>query len=79
SGDAPIINGSDLVTTWSDEGSNVWSATFTRASAPQAVWFDGTAGNKQTALEDVDSDKDWYWDSNVLYIYSTSDPDTAYS
>ena len=56
---------------------NVWQATLT--SEPTSVFFNGTFGNKQTAIGDVDSEFDWFWDSNVLYVYSTSDPDSAYT
>jgi len=74
SGNDPIINGADLVTTWSDEGSNVWSATL--ATGPNIVFFDGTKGTNDVT---PDTDYDWYYDSNTLYIYSTYDPDTAYT
>lgn len=55
----------------------VWQATLN--TDPYQVFFDGVLGNEQASLEDVDSDKDWYWAANVLYVYSTSDPDTAYT
>jgi len=54
---------------------NVWQATLTTDT--RAVFFDGVMGNKQTAIADVDSENDWYWASNVLYVYSTEDPDGA--
>jgi len=56
---------------------NIWQATLT--TEPNQVFFDGTRGNKQTSLNDVDSANDWYWDSNVLYVYYTEDPDGAVS
>jgi len=76
-GDDPIISGADLVTTWGDEGGNVWSAIL--VTEPKILFIDGTNDNKQAALADVDTANDWYWESNVLYIYSTSDPNTAYT
>ena len=52
-----------------------WQATLT--TEPTQVFFDGTVGNKQTALVDVNSANDWYWAANVLYIYYEEDPDGA--
>ena len=46
---------------------------------PNLVFFDGTEGNAQTVLADVDSENDWFWQDDVLYVYSTTDPDTAYT
>ncbi len=76
SGNDPIINGSDLVTTWSDEGGNVWSAALT--TNPTHVFFDDVRGTQETAQGNLNAAREWYWNANVLYVYSTSDPDTAY-
>jgi len=76
SGGSPVISGANLVTTWGDEGDNVWSATVT--TQPEVVTFDGHYGYRQAVVGSVNSEYDWYWASNVLYVYSTSDPDTAY-
>jgi len=54
---------------------NVWQATLT--SEPTRVYFNDTRGNKQTIIDDVDSENDWYWAGNVLYVYYTEDPDGA--
>ena len=56
---------------------NVWQATVT--TEPNQVFLDNTRGNKQASLGAVDSANDWFWAANVLYVYSTSDPDTAYT
>jgi parallel beta-helix repeat protein len=77
SGDKPIINGADPVTPWTDDGSNVWYADLT--SEPRQVFFDNVRGNNQTSKADVDSDKDWFWESNTLYVYSVGNPDTVYT
>ena len=76
-GNTPIINGSDLVTTWGDEGGNVWSATLT--TEPSQAFFDDIEGTQESAQGNLNAAREWYWDANVLYVYSTSDPDTAYS
>ena len=56
---------------------NLWQATHT--TDPKVVLFDDHYGYIQTTLGGVNSEYDWYWDSNVLYVYSTEDPDTAYT
>lgn len=58
---------------------NTWKATFTRASAPAAVWFNDTVGTLESDIVSLSAAREWYWASNVLYVYSTSDPDTAYT
>jgi len=77
SGADPIINGSDLVTGWILYSTNVWQTICTTEA--HNVWFNGTRGNEKPSLANVNSTNDWYWNSNVLYVYSTSDPDTAYT
>lgn len=67
-----------LVTTIEGAGSgDVWSAALT--TEPGQVFFDGTRGTKETATENLDVAGEWYWSSNVLYTYSSTDPDTAYA
>jgi len=55
---------------------NKWQATLDTEAFQ--VFFDGITGNTQTAAKDVDSENDWFWEGNVLYVYSTTDPDGAY-
>lgn len=76
----PIINGSDLITSWSDEGGDVWSKILVGYS-PNLVYFDENRGTPESAQIDVDAEYDWYWDSGTetLYIYSAADPDTTYT
>ena len=63
-------------TAWSED---VWRAALT--TEPTQVIFDTTRGTLDgvASVSLVDSTGDWFWASNVLYIYSTSDPDTAYT
>ena len=77
SGDTPVFKGSTLVSTWSDGGGNVWSATLT--TEPDQVFFDEVRGTLVADLGSVDSENDWFWASSVLYVYSTSDPDSAFT
>jgi hypothetical protein len=76
-GDTPVVNGSDLVSTWSDEGSDIWSATV--AIEPEQVWMDDTFGDRQADLISCVNEYDWFWESNVLYVFAASDPDTRYT
>ena len=55
--------------------SNVWKATL--ATEPDIVFFDGTRGTKAANVAAIDAAGEWFWDSNVLYIYYTEDPDGA--
>lgn len=56
---------------------NVWQATVT--TEPNIVLFNGTVGTKVASIGDITGANKWYWAANVLYVYSTSDPDTAYT
>jgi hypothetical protein len=77
SGDKPIINGADLVVGWKQHDTNIWKSSV--SAKPEVIVLDGKVGNKKNSQENVDSLYDWYWISNYAYIYSVSDPDTAYT
>lgn len=67
-----------VISTWTASGTtNVWQAALT--TEPAVVKFDGTTGTEQASVAGCDTEYYWYWASNVLYVYSTSDPDTAYT
>ncbi len=77
-GALPIINGANLLSSgWTDNGSNVWKATVT--TDPEQVFFNEVRGVKVASVLLVNSASKWYWASNVLYVYSTSDPATAFT
>jgi len=68
----------------------IWQATLSAAPShgdglggltmiPWAVYFNGTLGTEVATLAEVTSANKWYWASNVLYVYSTSDADTAFT
>lgn len=77
-GPKPIINGADLVVPWEHYAgyTNVWKAAC--AGAPSQVYFNSSRGTRVTSVSLCNATNKWYWASNVLYIYSASDPDTAY-
>ena len=61
---------------------NIWEAT--AANPGGEIWFidgDGTVhwGNEESALVDVDAEYDWFYDTTVIQVYSTTDPDSAYA
>ena len=78
SGAKPIIDGADLVSGWTGAGlSNVWQAAC--GTNPYVVMFDGTKGANVTAKTALSSSTEWYWEGDMLFVYSTSSPDSAYS
>lgn len=54
-------------------GDNIWRASL--ASQPTNVTFNGVTGIREPDLSNLDAFGEWYWDSGVLYVYSTGDPD----
>jgi len=78
-GDTPEINGStELVgASWADQGGNVWSTSVT--TEPHIVFLNDVKGNHEATQGAVNAANDWFWGSNVLYIYSTSNPSVAFS
>lgn len=82
-GERPVICGSDPVTGWTvhDSVNHIWKAPFTWVSPsspsfskPDLVFFNGECGLKKTSLSALTGEKQWYWASNTLYVYSVSTP-----
>lgn len=67
------------ITTWTATAglTNVWQAALT--TEPASVKFDGTEGTEESSAAGCDAEYEWYWASNVLYVYSTADPTTIYT
>jgi parallel beta-helix repeat protein len=76
-GALPIISGADLVTTWTSYTTNVWQAAL--ITQPNQVFFDNIRGTKEASVGAVNRANEWYWLDNVIYVYSISDPGTAYT
>ncbi len=76
-GSNPMLKGSALVTNWASAGSSRWSASL--GSAPNQVFFNGVRGTRKSGTSSLTAARDWYWASGVLYVYATSDPDSAYT
>jgi len=80
-GPAPLLTGYLGLpsTSWTLVSGNVWKATVT-ASSMNYVLFGTVWGNKQTAQANVLHDRDWYFASNTLFVFSTSgNPATYYN
>jgi parallel beta-helix repeat protein len=56
---------------------NVYQATVT--TQPLQVFFNGTLGTPVASIRAITSPNAWFWSSNVLYAYSTSNPSTAFT
>lgn len=77
-GAIPIIDAATLVNSgWSLNSADVWQATLT--TQPNQVFFNGTFGTIETSIGTVTAPNKWWWSSNVLYVYSTSNPATAFT
>lgn len=90
-GNKPIIYGSKQAAAWINLGNNIWKSGTILADPHHDslgnltgnVFFvnsDSTieTGVLKTSIETLVSDKDWYWESNLLYVYSTINPDSKY-
>lgn len=76
-GAPPVISGAELITAWTRHSGSVWRAVC-RVS-PAVVAFNGAVGARKTALSSLTGAKAWYWSAGTLYVYSTSNPLTAYT
>jgi len=46
---------------------------------PDGVFFDGLPGTWQGSVSQLNAAREWYWEESILYVYSASNPDTAYT
>jgi hypothetical protein len=81
-GAEPIISGSNLLNTvgnWSNTSGQVWQIAAT--TQPNIVYFNGILGTLQSSVATVQSGGagSWWWSSNVLYVYSASNPASAFT
>ena len=73
----PIINGADVLTSWTDQGSNQWRAAL--STQTQIVMFDGVLGTPAPSLVAVDAPREWFWSASFLYVYSVGNPNSTYA
>jgi hypothetical protein len=81
SGDAPTITGSqDLpASSWTLDSGNIWKTSITSASFNYILFGGGIWGLKHTTGKSACvAPYDFYFASNVLYVYSAGNPATYY-
>jgi hypothetical protein len=71
------------VSDWTNTSGSVWQATLNATQAISQlkfVQFGTIWGNAQTAQNLLAHDRDWYYDANtqILYVYASSNPVTRY-
>jgi hypothetical protein len=77
-GTAPIIDGSDLLSvSWTPVSGNLWRATL--GTQPLIAFFDGVPGTKVGSEANITAPGDWWWNADTLYVYSTSNPSSAFT
>jgi parallel beta-helix repeat protein len=74
SGASPIITGSNLVTAgFTMYSPNVWEKAVT--TQPNIVYFNGNLGTPVASPAKITAQFDWYWSSNILYVWSPANTD----
>jgi uncharacterized repeat protein (TIGR02059 family) len=91
SGLNPRILGSAKATTWTEtsSGSHIWKSATTFSINPYTanqseIFFENTDGTKSwgtyaSGTSGLTSEYKWTWVSSNIYVYSTSDPGSAYT
>jgi hypothetical protein len=78
SGALPVINGANLLSSgWIQTQSNIWQVNVT--TQPKQIFFNGVRGTLVASAGAIASANQWFWAANVLYVYSTSNPATAFT
>lgn len=62
---------------WTSIGSNRWTHAVT--PVPTQVFFNSVRGTLEVSQAAVNAPLEWFWASDTLTVYSTSDPATAYT
>jgi uncharacterized repeat protein (TIGR02059 family) len=93
-GNNPKILGSNQALTWTAEGhTNIWKAATTLDNPedgdwgyPGCIYFEngatttwGISKTYSSTFANLTAEYNWCWNANILYCYSTSDPDTRYT
>jgi hypothetical protein len=71
-GDNPRFTGANLISSFSDGGSNIWDATVT--TEPLVVLKSRTLQTNAGSRAAIDEEGEWFWTGNTLSVYATSDP-----
>src|SRR5215470_11434029 len=80
-GSTPVLTGANLVpqnawTLCSGCQSNVWHATI--STRPNIVLLNGARGNEKTSISGLSVAGDWYWASDILFVWCTLNPGSYY-
>jgi hypothetical protein len=80
-GAKPILTTRSSITGWDTPGNwtqagNIWSMSYTDYQ-PMRLWISGV--EKQRSETTVTASLPWNWTSNILYVYSATNPATAFS
>ncbi|MFZ5448465.1 MAG: right-handed parallel beta-helix repeat-containing protein [Thermodesulfobacteriota bacterium] len=80
SGDRPIIEGTDIASSWNLYSDHIWYRN-NYSYDVNIVLFDQNLGHEENSLNYLDYNQDWYWDSATqrVYIYCSDDPNDLYS
>ncbi len=68
----PVINGAVAVSSWTLASTNKYTASV--GVQPEVVVFNGVKGIRETSVANLNAANEWYWESGVLTVYSTSAP-----
>lgn len=88
SGSAPNLTASDIAgagvaENWTNTSGNVWQVAVVAnddlPAGPPLVWFNGAFGTPVASVEAIVSPTQWYWASDVLYVYSVGNPASTYT
>ncbi len=68
SGNAPLINASDLVGHWSSAGGHIYRASI--SWSPSHVWYNGALLIKVSSYGALTAAKEWFYSSGTLYVWA---------
>jgi hypothetical protein len=68
-GEKPIISASDIISGWQKCENNIWKTNL--GQRPNQLFFNEIRGIEKRNKEELSDEKEWYFFSNILYIYST--------
>jgi len=85
-GAKPIILGSNVSSAWTNTSGNIWQSNSTFASNPNTysnIFFceagDTIWGSYKSTTGGLAAKYDWAYSSSRIYVYSTTDPATAFN
>lgn len=77
SGEKPMMIGSDIITGWTLNTTNIWQANIT--GSVYGMFFDNTTGKEEDDFSNLDNERDWNYTDGKVFIYSSTDPTNTYT